>query len=210
MPEAKESKVFYGLCNVHYAKITESTNPDTGVVTTSYATPKSWPGSVAMQLDPSGNPTFFSADNIAYYALPNNRGYEGDYECASIPEDVQLDTMGRVKDDNGLIIETDKDEVSYFALLFEFETDISARRYCFYKVCLAQRPSVASETVDVNNDLSVKTEKVKFRAVPRTDAVTIDGVEKHLIKCCTSKDTDPEAYANFYTSVPEPSFAGES
>lgn len=210
MPENTEAKVFYGLSNVHYAKLTESVDAETGKVTTTYGTVKAWPGAVNIQLDPSGNPTFFSADNIAYYALSNNRGYEGDYECAAIPDDVQIDNLGRTKDQNGLIVETDKDEVSYFALMFEFETDISARRYCFYKVCLAQRPSVKSGTVDVNSDLSVQTESVKFRAVPRTDAVTIDGVEKHLVKCCTGKDTDPEAYANFYSAVPEPTFETES
>lgn len=209
MPEKKEAKVFYGLSNVHYAKLTETTDAQ-GNVTTSYGTPKKWPGAVNIQLDPSGNPTFFSADNIAYYALSNNRGYEGDFESAVIPEDIKIDAIGEAEDDNGLIVETDKDEISYFALMFEFQTDISARRYCFYKVCLASRPAVASNTVDVNGDLEVKTETVSFRAVPRTDAVSIDGVEKHLIKACTGKNTDAQAYADFYTAVPEPSFGGES
>lgn len=209
MPEKKEAKVFYGLSNVHYAKLTETTDAQ-GNVTTSYGTPKKWPGAVNIQLDPSGNPTFFSADNIAYYALSNNRGYEGDFESAMIPEDIKVDAIGEQEDDNGLIVETDKDEISYFALMFEFQTDISARRYVFYKVCLASRPAVASNTVDVNGDLEVKTETVSFRAVPRTDAVTIDGVEKHLIKACTGKNTDAQAYADFYTAVPEPSFSGES
>lgn len=209
MPEKKEAKVFYGLSNVHYAKLTETTDAQ-GNVTTSYDAPKKWPGAVNIQLDPSGNPTFFSADNIAYYALSNNRGYEGDFESAMIPEDIKVDAIGEQEDDNGLIVETDKDEISYFALMFEFQTDISARRYCFYKVCLASRPAVASNTVDVNGDLEVKTETVSFRAVPRTDAVTIDGVEKHLIKACTGKNTDAQAYADFYTAVPEPSFSGES
>lgn len=209
MPEKKEAKVFYGLSNVHYAKLTETTDAQ-GNVTTSYGAPKKWPGAVNIQLDPSGNPTFFSADNIAYYALSNNRGYEGDFESAMIPEDIKVDAIGEQEDDNGLIVETDKDEISYFALMFEFQTDISARRYCFYKVCLASRPAVASNTVDVNGDLEVKTETVSFRAVPRTDAVNIDGVEKHLIKACTGKNTDAQAYANFYTAVPEPIFSGES
>lgn len=209
MPEKKEAKVFYGLSNVHYAKLTETTDAQ-GNVTTSYGVPKKWPGAVNIQLDPSGNPTFFSADNIAYYALSNNRGYEGDFESAMIPEDIKVDAIGEQEDDNGLIVETDKDEISYFALMFEFQTDISARRYCFYKVCLASRPAVASNTVDVNGDLEVKTETVSFRAVPRTDAVSIDGVEKHLIKACTGKNTDAQAYADFYTAVPEPSFSGES
>lgn len=209
MPEKKEAKVFYGLSNVHYAPLTEATDAQ-GNVVTSYGTPKKWRGAVNMQLDPSGNPTFFSADNIAYYALSNNRGYEGDFESASIPEDVKVNELGETEDDNGLIVETDKDEISYFALMFEFQTDISARRYCFYKVCLASRPAVASNTVDVNGDLEVKTETVSFRAVPRTDAIMIDGVEKHLIKACTGKNTDPQAYADFYSAVPEPSFSGES
>lgn len=209
MSEKKEAKVFYGLSNVHYAKLTETTDAQ-GNVTTSYGTPKKWPGAVNIQLDPSGNPTFFSADNIAYYALSNNRGYGGDFESAMIPEDIKVDAIGEQEDDNGLIVETDKDEISYFALMFEFQTDISARRYCFYKVCLASRPAVASNTVDVNGDLEVKTETVSFRAVPRTDAVSIDGVEKHLIKACTGKNTDAQAYADFYSAVPEPSFSGES
>ena len=204
-----EAKVFYGLSNVHYAKLTETVD-ENGKIVSSYGTPKKWPGAVNIQLDPSGNPTFFSADNIAYYALANNRGYEGDFESALIPEDVLTDIQGATVDDNGLIVETDKDQVAYFALMFQFETDITARKYCFYKVCLAQRPSVASETVDVNGDLAVKTDKVKFRAVPQSDVIIVDGIEKHLIKACTGKDTNATAYANFYDAVPTPTFNGES
>ena len=204
-----EAKVFYGLSNVHYAKLTETID-ENGKIVSSYGTPKKWPGAVNIQLDPSGNPTFFSADNIAYYALANNRGYEGDFESALIPEDVLTDIQGATVDDNGLIVETDKDQVAYFALMFQFETDVTARKYCFYKVCLAQRPSVASETVDVNGDLAVKTDKVKFRAVPQSDVIIVDGIEKHLIKACTGKDTNAEAYANFYDAVPTPTFNGES
>lgn len=204
-----EAKVFYGLSNVHYAKLTEIVD-ENGKIVSSYGTPKKWPGAVNIQLDPSGNPTFFSADNIAYYALANNRGYEGDFESALIPEDVLTDIQGATVDDNGLIVETDKDQVAYFALMFQFETDVTARKYCFYKVCLAQRPSVASETVDVNGDLAVKTDKVKFRAVPQSDVIIVDGIEKHLIKACTGKDTNATAYANFYDAVPTPTFNGES
>lgn len=50
------AKVLYGLSNVHYAKLTEVTDPDTGVVSTQYGEIKQWPGAVNLQLDPSGNP----------------------------------------------------------------------------------------------------------------------------------------------------------
>ena len=85
---ANEAKVFYGLNNVHYAKLTEATDPETGAVVSSYATPKRWPGSVNIALDPSGNPVIFSADNSAYYTVSNNRGYEGDFESAKIHDQL--------------------------------------------------------------------------------------------------------------------------
>lgn len=205
-----EKKVFYGLRNVHYAPLTEVRDPDTGVVTSSYGEVKSWPGAVGISLDPNGNPIIFSADNSAYYTVGNNRGYQGEYECARIPDDIRVDTCGNTIDDNGFIVETDKDELSYFALMFEFETDVNADRYVFYKVCLAQRPSVASNTVKVDSDLEVGTEKVQFAAMPQVDDVTINGITKHLIKAKTSKDVDETAYNNFYSSVYTPSFTGES
>lgn len=203
-----DAKVFYGLCNVYYALATESTVG--GVTTTTYDTPKAWPGAVNITLDPSGNPVIFSADNTAYYTIANNQGYEGDFECAMIPDDVRVDTLGNKTDDNGMIVETDHDEISYFALMFEFNTDKNPNRYVFYKVSLAQRPSVASETVDVSSDLSIKTEKVKFKAMPQADATTIDGVECHLVKAFTGANVDPTAYANFYSAVYVPTFTEQS
>ena len=206
MPDAKEKKIFYGLKNVHYALLTETESD--GKIVSTYGEVKRWPGAVNITLDPNGNPTIFSADNGAYYTIPNNRGYQGDYECARIPDDVRVDISGNKVDDNGFIVETDKDEFGYFALMFEFETDVNADRYVFYKVGLSQRPSVASETVDVNSDVTPGTEKVTFVAMPQTDDVEIDGVTKHLIKAKTSKSVDKTAYDGLYESVYIPSFEG--
>lgn len=206
MPD--EKKVFYGLSNVHYALLTE-TEVD-GVVTTSYGEVKKWPGAVNMTFDPNGNPIIFSADNGAYYNLPNSRGYTGSYECARIPDDIRTDISGVTVDDNGIIVETDKDELAYFALMFEFETDVNADRYVFYKVALSQRPSVASKTVDVNSDIEIGTETLQFVALPRADEIEINGIKKHPVKAMTSKSTNPTAYDGFYTSVYEPTFSGES
>lgn len=205
-----EAKVFYGLSNAHYALLTETVNPQTGAITTSYGTPKLWPGAVNIALDPSGNPIIFSADNTAYYTIANNQGYEGDFECALIPDSIRTDTLGHKKDENGVVVETDHDQISYFALMFEFNTDQNPNRYVFYKVSLAQRPSIASETVDVTGDISIKLEKVKFKCMPQASATTIDGIECHLVKAFTSQDVDATAYNNFYTAVYQPDFDGES
>lgn len=205
-----ESKVMYGLSNVHYALLTETTDPETGAIVSSYGEVKAWPGAVNITLDPQGNPVTFSADNTAYYTLINNQGYQGDFECALIPDDVRLDTLGNTKDENGFIVESDHDQVSYFALMFEINTDQNPNRYIFYKVALAQRPSVASETVDVTSDLSVKTEKVTFKAMPQSSETVINGVRCHIVKAFTGKDVDATAYENFYQAVYVPSFDSES
>lgn len=202
-----EKKVYFGLTNVHYAKLHETVD-EHGQVVSSYDTPKRWPGAVSIALDPQGNPVVFSADNGAYYTLLNNRGYEGDYECARIPDDVRTDTLGSKTDDDGFVVETDKDEVDYFALLFEFESDTTATRYVFYKVSISQRPSVGSNTVDVSGDPSVLTEKVKFRAVPQSSVTMIDGKACHLVKSFSGKDVNPTAYADFYQAVHVPTFNG--
>lgn len=207
---ADKAKVMYGLSNVHYAMLTETTDPITGEIVSTYGDVKAWPGAVNITLDPSGNPVIFSADNTAYYTLINNKGYEGSFETALIPDDIRLDTLGNTKDNNGFIVESDHDEVSYFALMFEINTDKNPNRYVFYKVSLSQRPSVASETVDVTSDLSVKTETVNFKAMPQTSETVINGVRCHLVKAFTGQDVDATAYNNFYTAVYTPDFDSES
>lgn len=206
---AEKSKVMYGLSNVHYAMLTETTDPETGAIVSSYGDVKAWPGAVNLTLDPSGNPVIFSADNMAYYTLINNQGYEGSAEFALLPDSIRTDILGNSVDENGFIVETDHDQVKYFALMFEINTDQNPNRYVFYKVSLSQRPSVASETVDVTSDLSVKTESVNFKASPMASETIIDGVRCHLVKAFTSQTVDQTAYNDFYQSVYIPDF-GES
>jgi len=203
-------KVVYGLSNVHYALLTEVTDPVTGLITSQYGTVKAWPGAVNLTLDPSGDPIIFSADNSAYYTIANNQGYEGDFESARIPDDIRMDTLGNKKDSKGIVVETDKDKISYFALMFEIETDENPTRYVFYKCSLAKRPSVAGQTVDVTGDLEIGTETVTFKCMPQASATEIDGVDCHLVKAFTGEAADRTAYQNFYTSVYIPDFDSES
>lgn len=203
-------KVLYGLCNVHYAKLTETTDPATGVISTTFGTIKQWPGAVNLQLDPSGNPIIFSADNSAYYTISNNQGYEGSLETAMIPDDVRVDMVGNRVDENGFIVETDKDKVDYFALMFEINTDQNPTRYVFYKCSLSQRPSVASKTVDVSGDLEIGTETVNIKCMPMASYVVIDGVQCHLVKAFSGANADSTAYNNFYSEVYIPDFDTES
>lgn len=207
---ANNAKVFYGLSNVHYALLHETVDPETGKIVTTYDTPKRWEGACSIEMSPEGNPVIFPADNIAYYTIQNNNGYTGTYECALIPDDIRVDALGNHVDENGMIVESDHDEVSYFALMFEFNTDKNPNRYVFYKCSLAERPAVSSSTVDVSSDLEIKTETVSFKAMPQASATIINGVECHLVKAFTGANINQAAYDSFYTAVYTPDFDGES
>lgn len=206
---ADKAKVMYGLSNVHYALLTETRDPVTDAIVTSYGEVKAWPGAVNLTLDPSGNPVVVSADNVSYATLINSNGYEGSAEFELIPDEIRTEILGNTVDDNGIIVETDHDQVRYFALMFEINTDKNPNRYVFYKVNLSQRASVASETVDVTGDLAVKTETLNFKATPMSSEVIVNGIRSHLIKAFTSQTVDATAYNNFYKSVYMPDF-GES
>ena len=85
------NKVKYGLCNVHYAKITKY---DTETQKYTYDTPKPLPGAVSLSLDAEGSSDPFYADNIVYFQTVTNAGYSGDFELAMIPNDFRVDILG--------------------------------------------------------------------------------------------------------------------
>lgn len=181
-------KVKYGLKNVHYSIVTETTDTTTGEVTSAYGTVKAWPGAVNISLDANGEDTPFYADDSVYYTVSSNTGYSGDFESALIPEDVLTEVLGQTKDTNGVVIETASDVKKYVALLFEFTMDESARRFCFYR-CSIARPSVSGQTK--GESVEVQTESTTITVTPRPD----DGAVKAFV------DQSAAAYDNWYTSV---------
>lgn len=181
-------KIKYGLKKVHYSIVTETTNASTGEVTSSYGTVKPWPGAVNMNLDAQGEDTPFYADDGVYEMLTSNNGYQGDFECALIPEDVYVSALGQEKDANGVVIETSNDVKKYIALMFEFQLDKSGRRYLFYR-CSLTRPSVASQT---NGDtVNPQTDTITITVTPRPDD---DKVKAYV-------DKGSAAYNGWYTQV---------
>ena len=126
MANKKSNKVKFGLKNCHYAK---ATFDEDGSVT--YAKPVRIPGAVSLSMDANGEIEPFYADNIAYYVVNNNSGYEGDLEIALIPESFLTDIMHEELDGNNAAIQqksiaqqnADKQKIENEAAIAKAEAD---------------------------------------------------------------------------------------
>ena len=201
-PKGAEGSVMFGLSNVYIASVTETRDPDTGEITTTYGEPKAWPGAVHMTLNTKATSADSYADNGVWYTSISNPGYDGSYESMHVPEWAATELLGRLADNNGAIIECAEDRPNYFALMFETDTDTVPTRYIYYK-CILTNPNGDWETK--TDATTPKTATANIRVMPRGDVDVVDGLNKHAIGATVSATTDATAYDAFYEAVYAPS-----
>lgn len=201
-PKGAEGSIMFGLSNVYIASVTEARDALTGEVTTTYGEPKAWPGAVHMTLNTKATSADSYADNGVWYTTMSNPGYDGSYESMHVPEWAATELLGRLKDNNGAIIECSEDRPLYFALMFETDTDTVPTRYVFYK-CMLTNPSGDWETK--TDSTTPKTATANIRVMPRADVDVVGGLNKHAIGTTVSATTDATAYDDFYEAVYAPS-----
>ena len=161
------NKIKFGLCDVKYAMATETVNPSTGAVTTSYGAFKAIPGAVNLSLSAEGENTNFYADNGIYVVLGSNQGYSGNFECALLPEYAETDLLNRVKDSNGVVSENANNSIPpFFALSFRIEGDVTKRKYILYR-CALTRPDIAGATKEAS--VTPSTDTLNITCTPRPD-----------------------------------------
>ena len=131
-------------------------------------------------------------DKIIYYVISNNSGYEGDLEIALIPTDFSTDILGEILDSNGVLVERNDDEVSQFALLFEFTGDKRKIRHVLY-CCSASRPATEGQTTEDSKEVKTETISIKASALPNG-----------LVKAKTCESTDASTYDGWYKNVYTP------
>lgn len=182
------NKVKFGLCNVHIAPITASSN--NGIT---YGEPFALPGAVNLTLDPEGESADFFGDNTKYFSEYANQGYSGSLEIALINDAFRTQILGETTDSNGAMIESTDDTIKDFALGFQINGDKTNRKYWFYNVS-AQRPSTASQTIETSKE-------------PNTDTLNITAsarISDNKVKVFLEKTTDnAEVYDSFFEEVYE-------
>lgn len=185
---ADTNKIRYGIKNCYYAKATISS---TGTAT--YTTPVSLPGAVSISLSAEGDTNNFYADNIVYFTSVANNGYSGDLELAKIPDSFLTDCMGYTTDSKGVLIEDAGATPAHFALIFQFEGDVNAKRSVLYN-CVAGRPEISSSTK--SESIEPNTESIPITAT----TILNSALSKDIVKAsCT--ETESTAYNSWLTAV---------
>lgn len=172
----QQNKIKYGLKNVHYAVITE--DPLTGAYT--YATPVRIRGGVSITLTPVGEKVEFFADDISYFNEETNNGYDGELEIANIPDQFRIDVLGD-EFENGVMFERASQKGKKFALLYEFDGDVKAKRHVLYS-CTAARPTSSGSTKTSTKEPQTSTLNFGSRPRPSDELVKADtaGLEQAL------------------------------
>jgi len=184
-------KITYGIRNVHYAQKTENSSgaPIFGTV-------KSWRGADELSLPPIGDPVTIYADDVVYFKLPVNQGYEGNLNVRRVPEDFKINHMGEYKDTNGVMVEKSGTPQYNFALLGEFQiagdetSDNYGKRFALYD-CNASRADLSGATKQDTVD------PVLF-SIPITVSPTAsDGI----VKASLNKPDNESLYNSWFDSV---------
>ena len=184
-----EGKVFWGIRKAYYAIATIASD---GSAT--YGLPKAVPGAKSLTMDAKGNSGFFYADDIEYYDLESNEGYEGNLELARILDLVKTDLLGYVEDANGVLYENKNADPVHFALLYESQTDQQPTRYVFYNLT-ASKPGRNHKTKEEN--IEPGTETIPVKAKP----IYIPSLDIWTPSSHSTKDTDAEVFDDWFETV---------
>lgn len=189
------NKVHFGVKNAYIFPLTETVDPDTGVVTSSYGSPVKWPGTVSIDLQAQGSQENFYADDSVYYVVSNTNYYQGDFESASVPDSIKAAIYGDILDDNDAVVEIQEATTKYFAFAFETSGDVGGHRAVFYK-CSATRPNAGGSTK--TDSSSPQTQTVTITAIGRADEVNLNGKACHLIQA--SLNEGDTGYSTFFNA----------
>lgn len=182
-------KITYGIKNLHYA---EKTNALDG--TPIFGALKPWVGASEISLPPVGEDVDIYADDVRYFKIPVNQGYEGDLSIYQIPEDFRVNHLGESKDANGVFTEKANVVPKDFALVGEFTTadedGIDPKRFALYD-CSASRIDLASATKE--DTISPTPFSLPITVIPT--------LKDEVVKASILKSANQSIFESWFDSV---------
>ena len=181
--------VEFGLTNVYFAKATYDTTTNTVI----YGIPQRILGAVNLSLSAeSGDDNIFYADNIEYYKSTGTGGFSGTLEIALLPEWVKTNLLGQTKNTDGVLVESNNDTFSPFAMMYQVDGDDEETYRLFY-YCSLSRPAENAATIEDTKTPQTTTLDISVSARP----------DNGLIKAMTTPETESSVKTAWFTTVYE-------
>ena len=182
------NKITYGLKNAYYSKATESAD---GSYT--FATPVALAGAQEFSTDIVGGSTNVNADDQIIKTVTSLSGRTLTLKLTELPESFKTDILGYKKvTATGNLVEVANPATVTFALGFEIQGDVQARRTWFY-LCTVTPISESSKT---------KSDSIEVNSISLNITVRPIKAGSDTILKITSFENDSN-YSTFLTSAPE-------
>lgn len=134
------NKVTFGLTNVHYALATQTIDGSW-----TFGAPKRLEGAQEITTEAIGGSSQVYADDKVIATLVSNSGSNVTLKFTEIDEAFKKDIFGFLEDTNGNLVEIVNSETKTFALGYEIQGDVKARRI-WYFLCTATPTGDASKS----------------------------------------------------------------
>lgn len=180
------NKVTFGLKNVHYALATQA---EDGSWT--FATPKKLEGAQEITTEAIGGSTQVYADDKVLATLVSNSGANVSLKFTEIDDQFKKDVFGILEDSNGNLVEVVSNSAKTFALGYEIQGDIKARRI-WYFLCTATPTGDASKSKADSIEANSNTLNITARPIESSGKLIIRVIANF-------GDTN---YSAFLTSAP--------
>lgn len=190
-----QNKVTFGLENVHIAFFDK-----TAVDQLAWKAPIHIPGAVSWTPTAQGETSTFHADNMSYFVISSNNGYNGPLVIANLTDEVKAEMYGWEIDDNGMLVEIADAIPNNYALIGQVSGDKRKRKFIYYD-CQSSRPEKAANTQ--SESITPDTTTLNITSSP----IQIGG--KTIVKGDLElSDTNAAIFNSFFTEVYTPTFGG--
>lgn len=161
------NKVTFGLKNVHYALATQV---EDGSWT--FATPKRLEGAQEITTEAIAGSTQVYADDKVLATLVSNSGTNVSLKFTEIDDEFKKDIFGVLEDTNGNLVEIVNNQAKTFALGYEIQGDIKARRI-WYFLCTATPSGDASKSKADSIEANSNTLNITARPIEQGNNLII-------------------------------------
>lgn len=188
----KTQKVKFNISNVHYALMQRDAS--TGAI--SYGTPVHVPGTTSLSLDIDGDQELFYADGVKYWVDNTNRGYNGDWTNAILPDKFREDILREIKDSAGVLYEVeDAEDQVEFAFGFQIDGNAYDTRFWFYD-------TVASRAkIEANTNEGSRTPQTDSVALTMTGEKVKSGDDRKFVRSKITSAATGTTYEDWFEAV---------